>query len=84
MIGIRGKIEEYSIDLVYLMFWLLDIIDDIVVDNDGCIVYGNFNNSIIIKEDIDYKVIFIYKYKKLVKICGVVFDNNGFIFMNGW
>lgn len=66
------------------MFWLLNIIDDIVVDNDGCIVYGNYNNSIIIKEDINYEVIFIYKYKKLVNICGVVFDNYGFIFVNGW
>lgn len=84
MIGIRGKIEEYSIDLVYLMFWLLDIIDDIVVDNDGFVVFGDINKVIIIKEDLgfNYKVMFFYGYEELVGLYGIVIDNNGFIFVN--
>lgn len=83
LIGTRGKIEEYSTDLAYLTSRSLNITDDIAVDNDGCIVYGNFNNSTIIKEDINHEVIFTYKHKKLVKTCGVAFDNHGFIFVNG-
>lgn len=83
LIGTRGKIEEYSTDLAYLTSRSLNITDDIAVDNDGCIVYGNYNNSTIIKEDINHEVIFTYKHKKLVNTCGVAFDNHGFIFVNG-
>lgn len=64
MIGIRKFIEEFSLDFIYFEFWLKEIIDDIVVDGDGCVVFGDFGNNRIIKEDLvkNYKVMFFYKY----------------------
>lgn len=65
MIGIRNRfIEEFSLDFIYFEFWLKEIIDDIVVDGDGCVVFGDFCNNRIIKEDLvkNYKVMFFYKY----------------------
>lgn len=83
LIGTWGKIVEFSTDFRHLTSRELDITDDIAVDNDGCIVYGNYKNSTIIKEDFNHKVIFTYKQEKLEKTCGLAFDNNGFIFVNG-
>lgn len=82
MIGIEKFIEEFILDFIYFEFWVKNIIYDIVVDNDGFVVFGDCGKLIIIKEDLslNYKLLFIYRN---VELYGLVIDNNGFIFVNG-
>lgn len=82
MIGIEKFIEEFILDFIYFKFRVKNIIYDIVVDNDGFVVFGDCGKSIIIKENLslNYKRLFIYRN---VELYGLVIDNNGFIFVNG-
>lgn len=82
MIGIEEFIEEFILDFIYFEFWVKNIIYDIVVDNDGFVVFGDCGKLIIIKENLslNYKRMFIYRN---VELYGLVIDNNGFIFVNG-
>lgn len=85
LIGTRNSIEEFSSDFIHLNSRFKEITDDIAVDGDGCVVFGDFGNNRITKEDPvkNYKVMFFYEHLKLVEPYGLAIDNNGFIFVNG-
>lgn len=84
LIGTRHSIEEFSSDFNHLESRLKDITDDIAVDNDGFVVFGDNRKATITKEDpgLNYKVMFSYGHEELVGPYGIAIDNNGFIFVN--